>query len=594
MADSTPMRDRYAGELTASDIGSEVRLAGWVGRRRDHGGVVFLDLRDVKGIAQVVVDPEQIPAAHDLRMEFCVSVVGEVRARPDGTENPDMVTGAVEVGVTELTVLSTSEALPFMLNDRVDVDELIRLEYRYLDFRRPVMAAALRARSAANSAIRSAMEGEGFIEVETPTLVASTPEGARDMLVPSRLRQGFFYALPQSPQLFKQLLMVGGVDRYYQIARCYRDEDFRSDRQLEFTQLDIEGSFWGEEDVRATIEKAVTSAVSAVKGDSPAAPFAVMAYAEAMDRYGTDKPDVRFEMYLTDISDVFSGTEFKGFGATLEAGGVVRAINAGQLGMSRSAMDGLVTRAIELGAKGMVWMVAEEDGSLRSPIAKFLSDAEVAGISESLSAEPGDMLLLVADSVKVSSAVLGQLRVELGQPDGHDELAFTWVIDFPVFEVTDDGELLAMHHPFTQPKSLADMIERPEDATAYSYDLVLNGSELGSGSVRIHDPQMQSKVFEVLGIGASEAQTRFGWFVRALQFGTPPHAGFAVGIDRLLAILLNTPSIRDVIPFPKTQRGIDPMTASPSLVDDVQLRELGIDLRPSVKAALAAQDQSED
>ena len=594
MADATPLRDRYAGELSVSDVGSVVRLAGWVGRRRDHGGVVFLDLRDVRGIAQVVVDPEQIPAAHELRMEYCLAVVGEVRLRPDGTKNSDMATGDVEVGVTELTVLSTSEPLPFMLNDRVEADELIRLEYRYLDFRRPQMAAALRARSALNSALRSTMEGQGFIEVETPTLVASTPEGARDMLVPSRLRLGSFYALPQSPQLFKQLLMVGGVDRYYQIARCYRDEDFRSDRQLEFTQLDLEGSFWGEEDVRATVESAVVAAVAAVKETAPAAPFSVMTYADAMDQYGTDKPDLRFGMRLIDVSSVFAGTDFKGFGATLEAGGVVRAINAGPLGMSRSGMDGLVTRAIELGAKGLVWMVVEEDGSLRSPIAKFLSDSEIGGLKSELDGSAGDMLLLVADVPKVALSVLGQLRLELGQPEGHDELAFTWVIDFPVFEVTDEGELIAMHHPFTQPKSLEDMMERPSEAVAYSYDLVLNGSELGSGSVRIHDPEMQKKVFEILGIGGEEAETRFGWFVRALKFGTPPHAGFAVGIDRLLAILLNTPSIRDVIPFPKTQRGIDPLTSSPSLVDDTQLRELGIDLRPSVKAALAAQEQAEE
>ena len=593
MAHESLMRDRYAGEITNADVGSHVRLAGWIGRRRDHGGVVFLDLRDATGIAQVVVDPDQIAAVHDLRMEYCIAIGGEVRLRPDGTENPDMATGAVEVGVTELVVLSESDALPFMLNDRVEVDELIRLEYRYLDFRRPEMAASLRARSASNSAMRSAMELEGFIEVETPTLVASTPEGARDMLVPSRINQGSFYALPQSPQLYKQLLMVGGVDRYYQIARCYRDEDFRSDRQLEFTQLDIEGSFWGEKDVRATIEKAVHAAVMAVKGESANAPFPVMTYAESMERYGTDKPDVRFEMHLTDVSLVFAGTDFKGFGATLESGGVVRAINAGQLGMSRSAMDGIVSHAIELGAKGLVWMVAEDDGTLRSPIAKFLSESEIAGLREALGVVPGDTLLLVADHAMLTSAVLGQLRVEHGQPEGHDELAFTWVIDFPVFEVTDEGELIAKHHPFTQPKSLDDMIERPAEAMAHSYDLVLNGSELGSGSVRIHDPHMQSKVFEILGISDEEADARFGWFVRALRFGTPPHAGFAVGIDRLLAILLSAPSIRDVIPFPKTQRGIDPLTSSPSLVNEVQLRELGIDLRGSVKAALAAQDQPE-
>ncbi len=582
-----PLRTDYAGELTADRIGDTVRLAGWVAKRRDHGGVVFVDLRDVKGIVQVVIDPTEIPTAHELRMEYCVSLVGEVRPRMEGTENPDMPTGAVEVGVTEITVLSASDPLPFMIDDRADADELIRLEYRYLDFRRAPMAAALRARGAAVHAMRSAMADGGFLEVETPTLIASTPEGARDMLVPSRLRQGEFYALPQSPQLFKQLLMVGGVDRYYQIARCYRDEDFRSDRQLEFTQLDIEGSFWTAADVQATIETAIAAAVKAVRGLDVSVPFGRLTYADAMNRFGSDKPDLRFGMEITDVSTVFAGTEFKGFGGALDAGGVVRGINGGPLGLSRSGLDGLVADAQALGAKGLAWLVVEDDGTWRSPIAKFLSEAELGGLLAGFDAKPGDTVLLVADTAKLAGAVLGSLRLQLGRPDGHKELAFTWVTDFPVFDVNEDGSLAPAHHPFTQPVSLEEMVERPETAIAQAYDLVLNGSELGSGSVRIHDPEVQAKVFEVLGISDDEAQSRFGWFIRALRYGTPPHAGFAVGVDRLLAILLERESIRDVIPFPKTQRGIDPMTSSPTRVTDVQLRELGVDLRPEVKAKLA-------
>lgn len=584
-----PLRTDYAGEISAARIGDTVRLAGWVAKRRDHGGVVFVDLRDVKGIVQVVIDPDAIPAAHELRMEYCVSVVGEVRARMAGTENPDMPTGAVEVGVSAVTVLSASDPLPFMIDDRADTEELIRLEYRYLDFRRAPMAAALRARGAAVHAMRTTMANAGFLEVETPTLIASTPEGARDMLVPSRLRQGEFYALPQSPQLFKQLLMVGGVDRYYQIARCYRDEDFRSDRQLEFTQLDIEGSFWTAADVQAMIEKAVAAAVKAVRGVELPLPLPKLTYAEAMDRFGSDKPDLRFGMEIVDVSSVFAGTGFKGFGGALEAGGVVRGINAGGLGLSRSGLDGLVSDAQALGAKGLAWLVFEEDGTWRSPIAKFLSEAELVGLVERFDAQPGDTVLLVADMAKVAGSVLGPIRIQLGKPEGHQELAFTWVTDFPVFDVHDDGSLAPAHHPFTQPVSIEDMVERPEIAIAQAYDLVLNGSELGSGSVRIHDPDVQAKVFEVLGISHDEAQSRFGWFIKALRYGTPPHAGFAVGVDRLLAILLERESIRDVIPFPKTQRGIDPLTASPTRVTDVQLRELGIDLRPEVKARLTEQ-----
>ena len=595
MVAEAPMRDAYAGDLTIEDVGRTVRLAGWVARRRDHGGILFVDLRDARGVLQVVLDPDHLPGSHDLRMEYCIAVEGEVQARLEGTENPEMPTGAVELAATALRVLSTADPLPFMLDDRIDTDELIRLQYRYLDFRRPKMAAALKARSAATQALRGSLADLGFLEVETPTLIASTPEGARDVLVPSRLRQGSFYALPQSPQLFKQLLMVGGVDRYYQIARCYRDEDFRSDRQIEFTQLDIEGAFWGESDVQATVERAVRAAVTAVRGSTIEDPLPRMTYHEAMARFGTDKPDIRFGMEIVDVSPIFAGTEFKGFGGALESGGVVRAINAGRLELSRSGLDALVSRAVELGAKGLVWMVAEEDGSFRSPVAKFLSETEMAGLRENLAVEPGDTLLLAADHAAVVAPILGQLRLDLGQPDNHDELAFLWIVDFPVFEETAEGDLVPSHHPFTQPRSIEEMRDRPGEAIAKSYDLVLNGSELGSGSVRIHDPDVQSQVFEILGISKADAESRFGWVVKALRYGTPPHAGFAVGIDRLLAILLDVPSIRDVIPFPKTQRGTDPLTGSPSLVSEEQLRELGIDLRPAVKASLqAASDEADE
>ncbi len=587
-----PLRTRMAGTITEDDIGTSVRVAGWVAKRRDHGGVVFVDLRDASGVLQIVVDPETLPDAHHLRMEFCLSVDGEVRRRPAGTENSDMATGAVELGVETFVVLSPADPLPFMIDDRADVDELIRLEYRYLDFRRASMQEALRARSAASHAMRTALQDRGFLEVETPTLIASTPEGARDMLVPSRLRKGAFYALPQSPQLFKQLLMVGGVDRYYQIARCYRDEDFRADRQLEFTQLDLEGAFWDEAGVQETVEAAVAAATRAVRGVELSLPLPRITYAEAMARYGTDKPDVRFGMEIEDVSDVFDGTAFKGFAGALEIGGVVRGINAGPLGLSRSGLDGLVTQAVEVGAKGLVWMVTEDDGSLRSPVAKFLSDSELDALVDRFSATAGDTLLLVADDATVAAPVLGHLRLSLGRPDGHDDLAFLWVVDFPVFEETDDGGLVPAHHPFTQPVELDTMVNRPSEAIARAYDLVLNGSELGSGSVRIHDPDMQAKVFEVLGISANEAESRFGWFMRALRYGTPPHAGFAIGLDRLLAILLGRASIRDVIPFPKTQRGIDPLTSSPSLVTEEQLRELGIDLRPEVRASLVEEDDA--
>jgi aspartyl-tRNA synthetase len=586
------MRTHDAGTLRAADVGSEVTLAGWVGRRRDHGGVIFVDLRDASGIVQVVLNPDDAPASeqelNSLRMEFCISVSGTVRLRPGDMANPNLPTGEVEVVAAEMAVLSPSETLPFQIDDRTEVEEAKRLQYRYLDLRRPSMTANLRARSRTIRAMRDVMDDLGFMEIETPTLIASTPEGARDMLVPSRLREGSFYALPQSPQLFKQLLMIGGVERYYQIARCYRDEDLRADRQLEFTQLDFEGSFWGQEDVLSTLEEVSIRVTKELRGIDLDRPFPRLTWHQAMERYGTDKPDIRFGMEIHDLSGVFAETGFNAFSGVLASGGSIRGINAGPLGLSRSGLDGLSSRAQELGAKGLVWMVTEEDGGLRSPVAKFLSDREMEGLVGTLGAVPGDVLLLVADETRTVLEILGLIRLEVGQSGGHDELAYLFVVDFPVFERNEDGDFVALHHPFTAPVDVREMSENPGHAISKAYDLVLNGSELGSGSVRIHDPEVQAKVFETLGISDEDAERRFGWFLEALRYGTPPHAGFAVGVDRLVAILQNAPNIREVIPFPKTQSGADPLTGSPARVEDEQLRELGIEVRPEVRAEWAA------
>jgi aspartyl-tRNA synthetase len=581
VADKQVIRTHKAGEISRESVGERVTVAGWVQRRRDHGGVAFLDIRDASGLVQAVADPDEHAAVDEIRMEFCVSVSGIVRERPEGTVNPDLETGEVEIGVEELTVLSGAEALPFLIDDRTEVDERIRLQHRYLDLRRPRMAANLRARSRSTAAIRRTLDDQGFLEIETPTLINSTPEGARDMLVPSRLRQGEFYALPQSPQLFKQLLMVAGVERYFQIARCYRDEDFRADRQLEFTQLDLEGSFWGRDEVLDTVESVLKSVVAEVRGTAITEAFPRISWQEAMDRFGSDKPDIRFGMEITDLTDVVADSEFGVFAKTVADGGTVRGINAGAQDWPRSRADTLTDRAKELGAGGLVWMVVEDDGGLRSPVAKFLSSEEQKAIKDRLSAAPGDVLLLVADRWRTVVGVLGGLRIELGRPAGHDELAFLWVVDFPLFEEDDSGKITFSHHPFTAPASIEEMASDPERAVSQAYDAVLNGVELGSGSVRIHDPETQKKVFEILGIDTEIAERRFGWFLQALRYGTPPHAGFAFGIDRLVMILQNEASIREVIPFPKTQTGSDPMTGAPTWVDDDLLAELGIELGPT-------------
>jgi aspartyl-tRNA synthetase len=586
-----PMKTIGAGELRAEQVGETVTLAGWVARRRDHGGVIFIDLRDSTGIVQVVLNPDDGPASddvlHGLRSEYCIQTTGVVRPRPDGTVNDDLPTGMVEVAAVGLNILSPSAPLPFQIDERVDVDESKRLEYRYLDMRRTRMSENLKARSKGIGAMRRVMERGGFLEVETPTLIASTPEGARDMLVPSRLRPGNFYALPQSPQLFKQLLMIGGVERYYQVARCYRDEDFRADRQIEFTQLDFEGSFWGQDDVLKVLEEIAAEVTCELRGHEVELPFLRMTYADAMERYGSDKPDLRFGMEIMDLTAVFAATDFKAFAGVLDSAGSVRGINAGNLNLSRSGLDGLVARAQELGAKGLVWMVVEEDASLRSPVAKFLSPRELHDLKAALSAKAGDTLLIAADETSAVLKLLGQIRLDIGQPEGNDDLAFAFIVDFPVFEVGEDGSLSPAHHPFTDPGDLDVLTATPEIAVSKAYDLVLNGSELGSGSVRIHNPEVQAKVFEVMNISAEDAEARFGWFLEALRYGTPPHAGFAIGIDRFVSILQDEPNIREIIPFPKTQTGADPLTGSPGRIDDEQLGELGIDIRPEVRTAWA-------
>ena len=580
-----------AGSLRASDIGRTVTVSGWVQRRRDHGGIAFIDVRDASGVIQVVADPAEHEEVTDLKMEYCISVTGVIRARPEGTENPDLPTGGVEMGVEELAVLSSADTLPFMIDDRVEIDERTRLRYRYLDLRRPRMGANLRARSRATAAIRRTLDEQGFLEVETPTLVNSTPEGARDMLVPSRLRKGEFYALPQSPQLFKQLLMVAGVERYFQIARCYRDEDFRADRQLEFTQLDLEGSFWDRDDVLDTIESVLVAVTKELRGIDVTRPFPRLTWQESMERFGTDKPDLRFGAEIIELSDLFGESGFGVFRDTLAGGGTIRGINVGQQEWSRSRADSLTERAKELGAKGLVWMIVEEDESLRSPVAKFLDDKELTGIRDALDAKPGDVLLIAADRWKLAVEVLGTLRNDLLRPSAHQDLAFLWVIDFPLFEEEEDGTITFSHHPFTSPAALDDMRDNPTGAISKAYDAVLNGVELGSGSVRIHDPDVQRQVFDILGIEPATAERRFGWFLEALRYGTPPHAGFAFGIDRLVMVLQGETSIREVIPFPKTQSGVDPMTGAPTWVEETQLEELGVTLTES---ALARRELPDD
>jgi len=580
---STTLRTHLCGELTAANIGQQVTLAGWVSRRREHGDkLAFLDVRDYSGVMQCVIDD-----GTDARSEWVVQIVGTVTARPEGTRNTNLATGEVELTSCTLTVLNAAEPPPFPIDARADeVDENIRLKYRYLDIRRERMQRNIRLRARVNSAIRAAMEEQGFIEVETPFLMPSTPEGAREFLVPSRKEPGSFYALPQSPQLWKQLLMVAGVDRYYQVARCLRDEDLRADRQYEFMQLDAEMSFVSKDDVLAAISHSVTAAARAATGETPPA-IERITWHDAMNRFGSDKPDLRFAMELVELTSIFAGTGFKAFAtaACIKGLRVNAATYPDAAAMGRNKLDALTDRAKQLGAKGLVWMKVGEGNALESPVAKFLSDDEKAKLCATLGARTGDLLLLVADEWSTTCTVLGQLRNDLARPPVHEgPYRYVWVIDFPLFVGINPTTKKPQpgHHPFCHPHpdDLAKLETDPLHVRALAYDLVLNGWELGSGSIRIHEPELQRRVFQILGIDDATADRKFGFFLQPFKYGAPPHGGFAYGIDRLVAILAGEENIREVIAFPKTQSGLDPMTNAPGPVDAAQLAELGLRTLP--------------
>jgi len=575
----THLRTNMCGELRPEHVGRTVSVCGWVASRRVHSEhLAFVDLRDYTGIVQCVVD-----GAADLRSEYVVRVTGTVVAREEQWLNPKLATGEVELQDCTVEVLSAAEPPPFQLDDRRETDEGIRLRHRYLDLRRDQMQRNLRTRATVNSAIRRAMEGQGFLEVETPMLIASTPEGARDFVVPSRLKPGSFYALPQSPQLFKQLCMVGGIDRYYQIARCLRDEDLRADRQFEFMQLDAEMSFASQDDVLNAISTTVAAVVEAVTGET-IGDIPRMTWLEAAERFGSDKPDVRFGLELIELTEVFASTGFNAFKAPCIKG--IRVPGGAEF--TRSRLDELTDKAKRWGAKGLVWMRVKEAGELDSPVAKFLSDDEKAALVSATGAETGDLLLIVADERPKTRHVLGLLRIDIGKPPVNEGgLNFLWVVDFPLFESVDEatGKPVSAHHPFTMPHEddfglLDGSPQELLDVRSQAYDLVLNGWELGSGSVRIHRGDIQQRVFELLGISNEEAQLKFGFLLDAFRFGPPPHAGFAFGIDRLVALLVGEENIREVIAFPKTQSGSDPLTQAPTDIDPAQLTELGLRLLP--------------
>ncbi len=576
-------RDAWSGELTAERAGSQARVAGWVHRRRDHGGLIFIDLRDRSGIVQLVFHPETAPDAHanahGLRSEDVLSATGTVTRREPENVNPNLKTGEIELAVSELEILGDAETPPFPLDDGGTVDEALRLKHRALDLRRASMRDALELRHRVIATIREVLDERDFLEVETPFLTRSTPEGARDFLVPARQQPGSFYALPQSPQLFKQLLMIGGLERYYQIVRCFRDEDSRADRTTEFTQLDLEMAFVGEDDVLETMEAVMSAVFAAAEFDVAPPPWPRMTFAEAVGRYGSDRPDTRFGLELRDLGEALAGTEFKVFAGALQNGGVVRGINAGRRELARSELDSLTETARRHGAKGLVWAFVEPSG-WRSPVAKFLSAAEIAGINERLEASEGDLLLIVADATSTAGKVLGALRLELAERFGlipHERHDVRWVVEFPMFMWNDeDGRWEAEHHPFTAPTG---DLDDPGTLLSRSYDLVLDGAEIGGGSVRNHRPDVQARIFELIGIGPEEAQARFGFLLDALKYGAPPHAGIAMGIDRIVSLLAGRENIREVIAFPKATSGGDPLTGAPAPVDDAQLRELGLRLR---------------
>jgi aspartyl-tRNA synthetase len=578
-------RDTWCGQVLPDRVDDELRVAGWVNRRRDHGGLIFIDLRDRTGLVQLVFHPdssgESFELAHRLRPEDVLTAVGGVVRRTEDTVNPELPTGEVELAVTDAKLLADSETPPFQVEGYAgEVGEDTRLRYRYIDLRREQMREALMLRHRVVAAMREFLDAEGFVDIETPVLTRSTPEGARDFLVPSSQQPGSFYALPQSPQLFKQLLMVSGFERYYQVARCFRDEATRADRQAEFTQLDLEMSFVDGEDVIDLNERLFAHVFERVGGPRIELPLQRMCYEEAMGRFGTDRPDLRFGLELVNLGDALRETEFKVFRSVLDAGGAIRGINAGRRELPRSELDGLIARAQELGAKGLVWAFREGDG-WRSPTAKFLSEAELADLNQRLGAEEGDLLLLVADERPVTDAVLGQMRLDLAERfDLIDasENRLLWVVEWPLMEWNaEEGRWDSLHHPFTAPAGEFDP-DDPGAARAQAYDLIWNGQELGGGSIRINEAEVQRAVFTALGIVPEEAESRFGFLLEALRFGAPPHGGVAYGVDRIVQRLSGAETIRDAIAFPKTASGFDPLTGAPAPVDEAQLRELGVSI----------------
>ncbi len=580
----TMIRTHQAGTLRAEHAGQTVTLAGWVARRRDHGGVTFIDLRDGSGVVQIVFRSTE--EAHSLRNEFCVKVTGTVGTRPEGNENPELPTGAIEVTVTELEVLSEAAPLPFPIDEHVTVGEEARLRHRYLDLRREAPARGIRLRSRANAIARQVLGDREFLEIETPTLTRSTPEGARDFLVPVRLQPGSWYALPQSPQLFKQLLMVAGMERYYQIARCYRDEDFRADRQPEFTQLDIEMSFVTQDDVIELGEAVVGALWSELAGHEIPLPLPRITYHEAMDRYGSDKPDLRYSVELKDLTSYFAGTEFRVFQAEY-VGAVVMPGGASQ---TRKELDGWQDWAKARGAKGLAYVVLDaETGEARGPVAKNLSEAHLSGLADAVGAKPGDAVFFAAGARRGAQELLGAARIEIARRSNlvdESAWAFCWVVDAPMFEKTDEGDWTAVHHPFTSPNEewLDRFEEAPDQALAYAYDIVCNGNEIGGGSIRIHRGDVQKRVFTLLGITEAEAKDKFGFLLDAFQYGPPPHGGIAFGWDRVCMLLAGVDSIRDVIAFPKSGGGYDPLTGAPTPITAVQRKEAGVDAKPKEPA----------